>query len=78
MDPKVKLIVDAVVGNLLRANVELPIIIATITGMVGAFKAAFGTGPSFPEVMSLLEAQVAANQAFYVKAKAELEAMTVP
>lgn len=75
MDPKVKMILDTVIDNLLRANVEIPIILATAKGLVEVFKAAFGSGPSFTEVISAVESKVAANEAFYLRAKAELEGM---
>ena len=61
--PEVAWGIQAVTSVLVQANVAIPVIIGTITSIIGIVRALRGTAPPLADILADLERQVASNQA---------------
>ena len=55
--------VDAIIADLLQANVAIPVIFATVASIIGIVKAAGGSGPDLLTLADAIEAQIDTNDA---------------
>ena len=55
--------IQAVTAVLVQANVAIPIIVGTITSIIGIIQALRGTAPPLADIIADLERQVAENRA---------------
>lgn len=55
--------VDAIIADLLKANVAIPVIFATVASIIAIVKAAGGSGPSLLDLADAIDAQIDENDA---------------